>query len=90
MSSPGEEVALIEHLKGMELRASTLEAIQKLLHTLVLLEHSLVAEKLQHVTLQFQTSQRKAVFETDDSSSERINVPQYRWFMEVLNTPRTI
>ena len=89
MSSPDEEVALIEHLKGMELRASTNEAVQKLLHTLMLLGHSLMAEKL-HITLQFQASQRKAVLETDDSSSERINVPLYRWFMEVLNTPRTI
>lgn len=86
--SPGEEAALVEHMKGMELRDITLEAVQKLLHALVLLGHTQVAEKLQHVTSRFQNSQRKAVLETG-GTSQTIDMPPYNWYMEVLNTPRT-
>lgn len=86
--SPGEEAALVEHLMGMELTTGTLEGIQKLLHVLVLLSHNPVAEKLQRLAFQFQSSQRKAVLEADGSSG-RDHIHQTQWFMEVLDVPGT-
>ncbi|KAH7415104.1 hypothetical protein KP509_14G027500 [Ceratopteris richardii] len=80
--SPGEEVALVEHLEGMKTPDGTLEDIQKLLHILVLHKQNLVAEKLQHLVSEFQTSQHRAVLEAVGSITEKVKQP--KWAIEIL------
>lgn len=82
--SPGEEAALVEHLKGMKITDATLEGIQKLLQILILFQHDGVAEKLQRLVFQFQSSQQNAVLEADGSYGD--DTRQSQWALEVLGT----
>ncbi|MCO5559918.1 hypothetical protein L7F22_013522 [Adiantum nelumboides] len=82
--SPGEEAALIEHLKGMKVAERTLEEIQKLLHILVFFKQNVVAEKVQRLVFQFQSSQQKAVHEAEGSVAD--DIAQSNWAIEVLGT----
>lgn len=82
--SPGEEAALVEHLKGMKITDATLEGIQKLLQILILFQHDGVAEKLQRLVFQFQSSQQNAVLEADGSCGD--DTRQSQWALEVLGT----
>ncbi|MCO5551427.1 hypothetical protein L7F22_004930 [Adiantum nelumboides] len=82
--SPGEEAALVEHLKGMKVAERTLEEIQKLLHILVFFKQNVVAEKVQRLVFQFQSSQHRAVHEAEGSVAN--DIVQSNWAIEVLGT----
>lgn len=86
--SPGEEAALLEHLKKMELTTGTLEDLRKLICFLVLIGHYSKAEKLQLLAARFQSHQYRAVLEADGSlASDDVNRPQ--WCIKVLDTAGT-
>ncbi|KAI5075184.1 hypothetical protein GOP47_0009260 [Adiantum capillus-veneris] len=82
--SPGEEAALVEHLKGMKVAERTLEEVKKLLHILVFFKQNVVAEKLQRLVFQFQSSQHKSVLEAEGNLAD--NISQSNWAIEVLGT----
>ncbi|XP_009794332.1 elongator complex protein 1 isoform X2 [Nicotiana sylvestris] len=72
--SPGEEIALVEHLKGMSLTAGAKRELKSLLICLVMLGKEDIARKLQHVATNFQLSQMAAVKLADETmSNDRIN-----------------
>ncbi|OIT03214.1 PREDICTED: elongator complex protein 1 isoform X1 [Nicotiana attenuata] len=72
--SPGEEIALVEHLKGMSLTTGAKRELKSLLICLVMLGKEDIARKLQHVATNFQLSQMAAVNLADEAlSNDRIN-----------------
>ncbi|XVE69146.1 hypothetical protein DITRI_Ditri09bG0127200 [Diplodiscus trichospermus] len=70
--SPGEEMALVEHLKGMSLTAGAKRELKSLLVSLVMLGNEETARKLQHVGESFQLSHMAAVRLAEDTMSNDI------------------
>lgn len=70
--SPGEEIALVEHLKGMSLSVGAKHELKSLLASLVLLGKEDFARKLQRVGENFQLSQIAAVKLAEDAMSTNI------------------
>ncbi|XP_022938580.1 elongator complex protein 1 [Cucurbita moschata] len=72
--SPGEEMALVEHLKGMSLTAGARSELKSLLVSLMMLGKEETAKKLQRTAENFQLSQMAAVNLANDTvSSDTIN-----------------
>lgn len=72
--SPGEEMALVEHLKGLSLTAGAKQELKSLLVSLVMLGNEEIARKLQHVAENFQLSHTAAVRLAEDTlSNDSIN-----------------
>ncbi|XP_016493940.1 elongator complex protein 1 isoform X2 [Nicotiana tabacum] len=72
--SPGEEIALVEHLTGMSLTTGAKRELKSLLICLVMLGKEDIARKLQHVATNFQLSQMAAVKLADEAMpNDRIN-----------------
>lgn len=67
--SPGEEMALVEHLKGMSLTIGARREIRSLLISLLMLGKEDLASKLQNVCMNFQLSQVAAVKLGEDTVS---------------------
>ncbi|KDP44998.1 hypothetical protein JCGZ_01498 [Jatropha curcas] len=67
--SPGEEIALVEHLKGMSLTDGAKRELKSLLTALVMLGEEDIARKLQRAGETFQLSQMAAVKLAEDTSS---------------------
>ncbi|KAL3523789.1 hypothetical protein ACH5RR_016623 [Cinchona calisaya] len=65
--SPGEEMALVEHLKGMSLAAGAKNEIKSLLTSLVMLGKEVIARKLQRACESFQLSQMAGVKLAEDA-----------------------
>ena len=72
LSSPGEEMALVEHLKGMSLTAGAKHELKSLLISLVMLAKEDIARKLQRIGENFQLSQIAAVKLAEDAMSSDI------------------
>lgn len=70
--SPGEEMGLVEHLKGMSLTSGAKRELKSLLICLVMLQKEDIARKLQHVATNFQLSQMAAVKLADEAISDDI------------------
>ncbi|KAG8480343.1 hypothetical protein CXB51_024732 [Gossypium anomalum] len=68
--SPGEEMALVEHLKGMSLTAGAKQELKSLLVSLVMLGEEETARKVQHVGENFQLSHMAAVRLAEDTLSD--------------------
>ncbi|MBA0841611.1 hypothetical protein Goarm_004095, partial [Gossypium armourianum] len=68
--SPGEEMALVEHLKGMSLTARAKQELKSLLVSLVMLGEEETARKVQHVGENFQLSHMAAVRLAEDTLSD--------------------
>ncbi|KAK4717203.1 hypothetical protein R3W88_015541 [Solanum pinnatisectum] len=76
--SPGEEMGLLEHLKGMSLTSGAKRELKSLLICLVMLQKEDIARKLQHVATNFQLSQMAAVKLADEAiSNDTINEHVY-------------
>ncbi|KAE7996819.1 hypothetical protein FH972_001508 [Carpinus fangiana] len=72
--SPGEELALAEHLKGMSLTAGARRELKSLLLSLVMLSEEEIARKLQRAGENFQLSQMAAFQLAEETmSSDRID-----------------
>eukprot|EP00257_Ricinus_communis_P021028 XP_015580419.1 elongator complex protein 1 [Ricinus communis] len=72
--SPGEELALVEHIKGMSLTDGAKRELRSLLIALVMLNEEELARKLHRVGESFQLSQTAAVKLAEDSmSTDSIN-----------------
>lgn len=72
--SPGEELALAEHLKGMSLTAGARRELKSLLLSLVMLGEEEIARKLQRAGENFQLSQMAAFQLAEDTmSTDRID-----------------
>ncbi|KAF5201832.1 Elongator complex protein [Thalictrum thalictroides] len=72
--SPGEEMALVEHLKGMSLTSAARRELKSLLITLLMLNSEDIARKLQHAGNRYQLSQMAAVKLAEDTiSTENID-----------------
>nr|XP_011469813.1 PREDICTED: elongator complex protein 1 [Fragaria vesca subsp. vesca] len=67
--SPGEELALVDHLKGMPPTTEALQELKSLLHTLVMLGEVETARKLQKAGENFQLSHMAAVKLAEDTVS---------------------
>ncbi|KAL5710956.1 Elongator complex protein 1 [Ranunculus cassubicifolius] len=67
--SPGEELALVEHLKGMSLTVGAQRELKALIDTLLMLSHEEIARKLQHIAGNYQLSQMAAMKLADDTIS---------------------
>ncbi|GAA0171828.1 general transcription factor [Lithospermum erythrorhizon] len=65
--SPDEEIALVEHLKGMSVTAGAKRELKSLLTCLVMLGKEDIARKLQQVSESFQLSQMAAIKLAEDS-----------------------
>lgn len=72
LSSPGEEMALVEHLKGMSLTTGAKHELRSLLVSLLTLGKEDIARKLQRIGENFQLSQMAAVKLADDVVSSDI------------------
>ncbi|XVF23857.1 hypothetical protein REPUB_Repub13aG0075700 [Reevesia pubescens] len=87
--SPGEEMALVEHLKGMSLTAGAKRELKSLLVSLVMLGKEETARKLQHVGENFQLSHMAAVQLAEDTlSNDTINEHAHtleRYVLKVKN-----
>ncbi|XP_028754316.1 elongator complex protein 1 isoform X2 [Neltuma alba] len=70
--SPGEELALVEHMKGMSLTVEARNELKSLLVCLVMFGEGETARKLQHMGENFQLSQMAAVRLADDTKSTDI------------------
>ncbi|XP_052205428.1 elongator complex protein 1 [Diospyros lotus] len=70
--SPGEEMALVEHLKGMSLTTGAKLELKSLLVSLVMLAKEDIARRLQHIGEKFQLSQMAAVKLAEDAMSSDI------------------
>lgn len=57
LSSPGEEMALVDHLKGMSLATGAKHELRSLLLSLLTLGNEDIARKLQRIGENFQLSQ---------------------------------
>ncbi|CAN1746998.1 Elongator complex protein 1 [Linum perenne] len=91
--SPGEEMALVEHLKGMSLATGAIRELKSLLSCLIMLGSEEVAKKLQRVAESFQLSQMAAVKLAEDTlSSDSINEEAHaleRYVEKVKADPQT-
>lgn len=67
--SPGEELALADHLKGMSLTTGAMYELKSLLHSLVMLGEVETARKLQRAGENLQLSHMAAVRLTEDTIS---------------------
>lgn len=67
--SPGEEMALVDHLKGMSLTAGAKHELKSLLVSLVMLGEEETARKLQNTGENFQLSQMAAFKLAEDTMS---------------------
>lgn len=67
--SPGEEMALVDHMKGMSLTAGAKRELKSLLHCLMMLGKEDNARKLQRICENFQLSQMAAVKLAEDAMS---------------------
>lgn len=65
--SPGEEMALVDHLKGMSLTDGAKHETKSLLIFLVMIGKDDIARKLQHACENFQLSQVAAVKLAEDT-----------------------
>lgn len=65
--SPDEEMALVEHLKGMALTSGAMRELKSLLSTLLMFGMEETARKLQHIGETFQLSQMAAVKLANDA-----------------------
>ncbi|GKB47982.1 hypothetical protein Tco_0898735 [Tanacetum coccineum] len=65
--SPDEEMALVDHLKGMSLASGAARELKSLLACLVMLGKEDIARKLQRVGENFQLSQKAMVKLTEDA-----------------------
>lgn len=65
--SPGEEMALVEHIKGMALTSSAKNELKSLLVVLIQLSKEESARQLQVAADNFEVSQRAAVKLTEDT-----------------------
>ncbi|KAF8396752.1 hypothetical protein HHK36_018382 [Tetracentron sinense] len=70
--SPGEEMALVEHLKGLSLTTAAQRELKSLLVALVMLGKEETARKLQRTGDGFQLSQQAAVKLAEDTISNEI------------------
>ncbi|KAI9128356.1 hypothetical protein K1719_001349 [Acacia pycnantha] len=70
--SPGEELALVEHMKGMSLTVEARNELKSLLVCLVMFGEGETARKLQHMGENFQLSQMAAVRLAEDTMSTDI------------------
>ncbi|KAL1295662.1 hypothetical protein HN51_056516 [Arachis hypogaea] len=70
--SPDEEMALVEHLKGMSLTPEARRELKSLLVSLMMLGEGETARKLQHVAENFQLSQIAAVRLAEETMSNDI------------------
>ncbi|KAF2296019.1 hypothetical protein GH714_035698 [Hevea brasiliensis] len=78
--SPGEEIALVEHLKGMCLTDGAKHELRSLLISLLMLGEEDIARKLQRVAESFQLSQIAAVKLAEDTiSTDIINDQDILW-----------
>lgn len=71
-ASPGEEMALVDHLKGMSLAVGARCELKSLLSSLVLLGNEDIARKLQRVGENFQLSQVAAVRLAEDAMASDV------------------
>ncbi|XP_054786972.1 elongator complex protein 1 [Prosopis cineraria] len=67
--SPGEELALVEHMKGMSLTVEARKELKSLLVCLVMFGEGETARRLQHMGENFQLSQMAAVRLAEDTMS---------------------
>ncbi|KAG1371672.1 Elongator complex protein 1 [Cocos nucifera] len=65
--SPGEEMALVEHLKGMSLTAGAQRELKSLLKALVMLGKEEIAQQMQYVGENFQLTQQAAAKLAEDT-----------------------
>ena len=72
LCSPGEEMALVEHLKGMSLTSGAKRELKSLLVSLVMLGKEEIAKKLQRTGEAFQLSQMAAVKLAEDTIPNNI------------------
>ncbi|XP_050209805.1 elongator complex protein 1 isoform X2 [Mercurialis annua] len=81
--SPGEELALVDHLKGMSLTDGAKRELRSLLIALIMLGQEDTARKLQRVAENFQLSQMAAVklaedaISTDNINEQALNLEHY-------------
>lgn len=80
--SPDEEMALVEHLKGMSLTAGAARELKSLLGCLVMIGKEDVARKLQRVAENFQLSQTAAVKIASDAMTCE-SVDEHTFVLEV-------
>ncbi|XP_021861505.2 elongator complex protein 1 isoform X1 [Spinacia oleracea] len=67
--SPGEELALVDHLRGMAITSGARRELKSLLSTLLMLGMEETARKLQHIGETFQLSNVAAVKLAEDATS---------------------
>ncbi|KAF9599086.1 hypothetical protein IFM89_033693 [Coptis chinensis] len=67
--SPGEEIALVEHLKGMSMTSGAQRELRSLLLTLLMLASEEIARKLQQAGDTYQLAQMAAVRLAEDTMS---------------------
>ncbi|XP_068634801.1 elongator complex protein 1 [Aristolochia californica] len=70
--SPGEEMALVDHLKGMAFTSGVKRELQSLIHVLVMLGKEESSRKLQLAGHSFQVSQLAAVKLAEDTMSNEM------------------
>lgn len=71
--SPGEEMALVEHLRGMALTGGAQNELKSLLVALIQLGQAETARRVQEAADSFEVSQRAAVKLAEDTvSSDRV------------------
>ncbi|XP_047333727.1 elongator complex protein 1 isoform X2 [Impatiens glandulifera] len=70
--SPGEEIALVDHLKGMSLTSGSKSELKSLLISLLMVGEEATAKKLQRSGENFQVAQMAAVKLAEDSSSSEV------------------
>lgn len=80
-ASPGEEMALVDHLKGMSLAVGARCELKSLLSSLVLLGNEDIARKLQRVGENFQLSQVAAVRLAEDAMASDV-VDEHAYSLE--------
>ncbi|RVW49439.1 Elongator complex protein 1 [Vitis vinifera] len=81
LCSPGEEMALVEHLKGMYLTPGAERELKSLLVSLVVLGKEEMAKKLQRTGEAFQLSQMAAVKLAEDTMPND-NIDEYAYTLE--------
>lgn len=97
-NSPGEEIALLEHLKELSLSTRLKEELGRLLQVLVFCAQQEAAKRLQDVASQYESTQREAVRLAQQKRAQENtaevtihdNLPtqeEVTWKLEVLNPP---
>ncbi|KAF8673892.1 hypothetical protein HU200_048339 [Digitaria exilis] len=91
--SPGEEMALVEHLKGMALTGSAEKELKSLLVVLIQLGKEECARQLQLAADNFEVSQRAAVKLTEDTvCNDKVdeNTHTLEHYIRMLRVPGSI